>query len=385
MAQWEVVGGADKGGILVRDGQELTSKALDSRLSHGSVVEELKLAGDRLHYRLVDGSGPQEGWVSVKISGGILLTKKEGTTSAVEVEKKLPSGFGLANGDSQKDPSYPSMAPGKADTGKSPWLKTLGKAKADAKARLIIFSWTGNRGGQGSAHNFLKPASPAFNELLQSFELYEVTYPGRGTRMKDNMYQDPSKYTEDIAAALEVALSGGKPFAFLGFSFGSILAFEVARCLQKKSIGPLCVAVASAEAPSWDGRAKLGFSKLGEAAFEKMLKDKGGTDFILNDPGMKAMFVPVISSDCRLEENYGYDASKGLLECPILAFVGSKVGHDKMKTMIELKDAEPWLEVSSCKALSDFKALDSDWYIFQDAGATETVAKAISDFCNPRF
>eukprot|EP00933_Yihiella_yeosuensis_P060021 TRINITY_DN6197_c0_g2_i3.p1 TRINITY_DN6197_c0_g2~~TRINITY_DN6197_c0_g2_i3.p1 ORF type:complete len:300 (-),score=48.98 TRINITY_DN6197_c0_g2_i3:249-1148(-) len=76
--QWEVVGGADKGGILVRDGQELTSKALDSRLSHGAVVEGLHLAGDRLHYRLVTGSGPQEGWVSLKISSGTLLTKKEG-------------------------------------------------------------------------------------------------------------------------------------------------------------------------------------------------------------------------------------------------------------------------------------------------------------------
>ena len=55
-----------------------------------------------------------------------------------------------------------------------------------------------------------------------------------------------------------------------------------------------------------------------------MLKDKGGTEFILQDPGMKKMFVPVITADCKLEENYRFDASAGPLKCPLLVFYGKK-------------------------------------------------------------
>ncbi|CAE8588427.1 unnamed protein product [Polarella glacialis] len=84
-ASWVVVGGVDKGGILVRVGQELGSKAVADRLTTGSEVEQLDLAGDRLRYRLLSGSGPQEGWVSLRISGKDLLVQK----AAAETELVL--------------------------------------------------------------------------------------------------------------------------------------------------------------------------------------------------------------------------------------------------------------------------------------------------------
>jgi len=311
--------------------------------------------------------------VSTRISGKDLLVKTE-AQPASQAESQQSEGD-----------EYAFLKGGIAPTEKSPWLKMNGKPKPDAKARLVIFSWTGNRGGQGSAHNFMKPASPAWNEILADFEQYEVTYPGRGGRGKDSLYEDSSKYARDIAAALQTALVGGKPVAFLGFSFGAILAFEVARQLQSKAMGPMCVAVASAEGPQWEGRGKLGLAKLGEAEFEKVLQEKGGTDFILQDPGMKKMFVPVINADCRLEENYRYDSSSDPLKCPLLVFHGTKEGHDKMKTVIDSKAAELWLDTSSCKQLSSIQALDSDWYIFQDAAATEAVARSMANFCKPMY
>mmetsp|Transcript_73547 Transcript_73547/g.237947 ORF Transcript_73547/g.237947 Transcript_73547/m.237947 type:complete len:106 (+) Transcript_73547:61-378(+) len=80
---WEIVGGADKGGILVRDGQALKSHALEERLSTGAEVEETEQAGDRLKYRLKSGSGPPEGWISIRISGKELaLPKPSGEVAA---------------------------------------------------------------------------------------------------------------------------------------------------------------------------------------------------------------------------------------------------------------------------------------------------------------
>eukprot|EP00931_Biecheleriopsis_adriatica_P061455 TRINITY_DN36954_c0_g1_i1.p1 TRINITY_DN36954_c0_g1~~TRINITY_DN36954_c0_g1_i1.p1 ORF type:complete len:439 (-),score=128.26 TRINITY_DN36954_c0_g1_i1:147-1463(-) len=66
---WEIVGGSDKGGIIVRDGESTRSNQLDDRLVTGAVVEEVELKGERLHYRLAKGAGPGQGWVSIRMKG----------------------------------------------------------------------------------------------------------------------------------------------------------------------------------------------------------------------------------------------------------------------------------------------------------------------------
>lgn len=368
--EWEVIGGADKGGILVREGQALSSKACEARLSTGAKVKELQLVSDRLRYELISGTGPTTGWVSTRISGKELL---QPAASAAVDEVVLP--------DFEQLDDYPSMKKGTVPTGATPWLKKPLKANPDAKGRLVLFSWTGNRGEQGSAHNFQR-APGRWGEMLKEWEQLEVLYPGRATRMKDALYEDCNAYTKDIATALQDALKDGLPVLFLGFSFGAILAMEVARHLQAVELGPLGVIAVSAEGPTWPGRSAMGLAKLNEARFEQMLKDKGGTDFILNDPGMKKMFVPVITADCKLEEGYHFDVSMGPLKCPVVVLYGTKEGHDKMKTKITADSVGSWLQVTACRSKSKIQTLENDWYIFQDAAATEKVAQVVLDFAS---
>jgi len=76
MAQmWEIVGGADKGGILVREGEELKSPQTKERLSTGALVEEVELKGERLSFKRVTGTGPEVGWISIKLPGKDLAVK----------------------------------------------------------------------------------------------------------------------------------------------------------------------------------------------------------------------------------------------------------------------------------------------------------------------
>jgi len=72
---WEVVGGADKGGIIVRQSADLKSDQLPDRLSTGAIVDEIELLGDRLRFRRRTGSGPDSGWVSVKLKDKELLVR----------------------------------------------------------------------------------------------------------------------------------------------------------------------------------------------------------------------------------------------------------------------------------------------------------------------
>mmetsp|Transcript_4465 Transcript_4465/g.13032 ORF Transcript_4465/g.13032 Transcript_4465/m.13032 type:complete len:383 (-) Transcript_4465:218-1366(-) len=78
---WKVVGGGDKGGILVRTGPDPSSKEAGSRLSTGALVEELELVGgERLHYKLLKGTGPEDGWCLIKLGGGKELCVKTSET-----------------------------------------------------------------------------------------------------------------------------------------------------------------------------------------------------------------------------------------------------------------------------------------------------------------
>ena len=83
MAIWEVVGGADKGGIIVRDSCDLASSILSNRLATGAKVKGLDFTDGRLYYELVSGTGPLKGWVTVNLKGKDLLVK-------VDADIKIP-------------------------------------------------------------------------------------------------------------------------------------------------------------------------------------------------------------------------------------------------------------------------------------------------------
>lgn len=82
MSVWEVVGGGDKGGILVREGQGLKSPEAPERLSTGALVREVGLIGERLNYWRLTGTGPETGWVSIALKGKDLLSKTDKAAEA---------------------------------------------------------------------------------------------------------------------------------------------------------------------------------------------------------------------------------------------------------------------------------------------------------------
>jgi len=74
---WIVVGGEDKGGILVRRGEKYDSKAYPVRLTTGSQVEEIEINGNRFHYKRIRGDGPDFGWVNIMLNEKVLLEPSE--------------------------------------------------------------------------------------------------------------------------------------------------------------------------------------------------------------------------------------------------------------------------------------------------------------------
>jgi surfactin synthase thioesterase subunit len=370
----------DKGGILVRQGQDLKSTQCDERLSTGALVEELKLVGERLHYKRLTGSGPDEGWVSLKVSGKDLLVPKVSRADPAEWLATLKAVHAA-------EPSSGNIKDA------APVLKPVGKAVPKARLRLLIFNWTGNRGGAGSAHQFLNwPKMLAAKSPPETWEVLSVDYPGRGTRMKEPNATEAKEIVVAVADALKKA--GGAPATVLfGFSFGAILAYETAALLAARGETVLGLVVASAEHPAWPER-KRGVGKDGGPTkdvkmedFEKVLHDKGGTEVILQQPDMKRLFVPVIFSDMVMEEAYGASPPKHPpLPCPIVAFRGAACPQ------VSREDAEAWLSFSGCGEGAPTRVEEvatslaptaeapwlSDWYLCQGGPSAEAMVAAIA-------
>lgn len=99
-ALWEVIGGADKGGIIVRKGPEVSSEAEPERLSTGALVEQQALQGERLRFKRLTGSGPETGWVTLRTKEKELLVRstKLPPKSSAEGEQGDAPGAGAGPG-----------------------------------------------------------------------------------------------------------------------------------------------------------------------------------------------------------------------------------------------------------------------------------------------
>mmetsp|Transcript_77857 Transcript_77857/g.166964 ORF Transcript_77857/g.166964 Transcript_77857/m.166964 type:complete len:708 (-) Transcript_77857:59-2182(-) len=83
---WKITGGADKGGVLCRKAKAMGSPKTDpDRIATGAIVEEIKYDGERLKFKLVEGVGPKEGWLSPSVLGKVLAEPMEPATPAAAV------------------------------------------------------------------------------------------------------------------------------------------------------------------------------------------------------------------------------------------------------------------------------------------------------------
>jgi len=87
---WEVTGGASKGGLIVREGKDISSLEVEGRLATGALVIALEhdVDAERMMYEKIAGSGPESGWVSTGFKGKQLLAKvsQEAEDEEAEVE-----------------------------------------------------------------------------------------------------------------------------------------------------------------------------------------------------------------------------------------------------------------------------------------------------------
>ena len=192
---------------------------------------------------------------------------------------------------------------------------------SDAPTRLVCFPHAG-----GSA-TFYFPVSRA---LSPEIDVLAIQYPGRQDRRTESCVDSIGELADIIAAHLEPLAD--KPITLFGHSMGAMIAFEVARRMEKGGTTPLRVFASGRRAPSCHRDERVHLSS--DDGLVAELKSLSGTDSaVLGDDEIIRMILPSVRSDYKAVETYLYQEGP-LLTCPITVLTGDQ---DPMVTMDEAK------------------------------------------------
>ncbi|MFD7541820.1 thioesterase II family protein [Streptomyces sp. NPDC059819] len=204
------------------------------------------------------------------------------------------------------------------------WLRSY-HPTPDAAARLVCFPHAG-----GSA-SFYFPVSAALSPVA---DVVAVQYPGRQDRHTEKGIETVAELADRIAEVLRSDTS--PPLTFFGHSMGAVLAFEVARRLERTGRAPAHVFASGRRAPS-SHRPENVHQRDDEGVIAEMRKLSGTDPRILGDDEVLRMVLPAIRSDYTAIENYRADPG-AQIGSPITVLVGD---DDPRTTLDEARAWEP--------------------------------------------
>jgi medium-chain acyl-[acyl-carrier-protein] hydrolase len=201
-----------------------------------------------------------------------------------------------------------------------------------ARTRLFCFPHAG--GGAGFFRSWRQSSG-------EQIDVASVQYPGHETRSGELLAQSMTELVSGLLDSLRPALKGD--FVFLGHSMGAVVAFELARLLQREGTpGPRLLIASGARSPVF----RLNHQPRADPDRAELLEDVrllGGLpkEALLDEAAIGAI-LPALEADTRLYRRYVFEPGPPL-NIPILAVGGNtdpNVSEDHL---------ERWQEVTTGK------------------------------------
>src|SRR2546421_8574549 len=191
------------------------------------------------------------------------------------------------------------------------WLRRFHPAPG-ARARLVCLPHAG-----GSA-SYYPPLSAA---LSPTMEALAVQYPGRQDRRAEPLVDDLLVLADRLT---DVLADEPGPLALFGHSMGAVLAFEVARRLERGGREVSALFVSGRRAPTMHRDEWL--HRTGDAELLHEVRKLSGTDVeLLDDEEIVQMVLPVIRNDFQAVGTYRHQpGDEPELRCPVTAVIGTE-------------------------------------------------------------
>jgi medium-chain acyl-[acyl-carrier-protein] hydrolase len=170
------------------------------------------------------------------------------------------------------------------------------------------------------------------NKISPEIEVVPIQLPGKEVRMGDPLHSDLAGLVEDLGDAIESLLN--VPFAFFGYSLGSMISFELARRIRRKRLGnPVHFFVSARQAPQLpEPNPDIRHLPDDQFVSEVIRRYDGIPKEIVQDPDVLAIFLPILRADIGMIETYTY-REEPPFDCPITVFGGE---HDREATYDQL-------------------------------------------------
>jgi len=158
--------------------------------------------------------------------------------------------------------------------------------------------------------------------LDRKIELIPLELAGRGRRHREPFYESAEDAIEDILKYFLDYLDES-PFAILGHSMGSILAYELAQKVRLiRGREPVWMFVSGRYPPHIKKQQKI-IHNLPIDEFKNEILKLGGTPLeVFENPILTDLFLPVLKADYKLIETYEYVCTNKKLNCGITVFNG---------------------------------------------------------------
>ncbi|MGL5973556.1 MAG: thioesterase II family protein [Oscillospiraceae bacterium] len=175
--------------------------------------------------------------------------------------------------------------------------------------KVFCFSYAG--GSATTLYN-LKSFLNGENEIIP------IELSGKGKRMSEPPYKDFKHLVSDVCNEIKSTIIDGEQICLLGYSMGSIIAYEVAqKLLIDFNIKVEKIFALACLAPNIKGRKNI--HTLSDDEFTSELVKIGGmTKEILEDKEILEYYLPIIRNDFKLLYEYRFDKEAEKLSCDIV-------------------------------------------------------------------
>ena len=180
---------------------------------------------------------------------------------------------------------------------------------------------------------------PWKQKLSSKIEVCPIQLPGRESRFSEPLFNKLKPLIDTLTPLIKPYLD--RPYALLGYSFGAIVAFELARKLREKDLAePFCLYAVACRAPQLPDLDLPMHTMADDQFIEALIKLQGIPEGILQDSELMELYLPVLRADFKIFETYFYSQGQPF-NFPIKAFGGVE------DTKVSQAQLESWSKQST--------------------------------------